>query len=154
LNQKLASYVAKLKRLTFGPSSEKLDPDQLQLGLEDLEQKIAEVQAEAEKTAPDAVKEKRTRERRQGRPSLPDMLPEMNVTIEPDLSGCPCCQGPLHRIGEDVSSRLDIIRERPVKPFSLSGVMGEDLELRPALMPALCLDRVVEHVASGDRLGR
>ena len=29
LNQKLAHYVAKLKRLTFGPSSEKLDPDQL-----------------------------------------------------------------------------------------------------------------------------
>jgi hypothetical protein len=54
-----------------------------------------------------------------------------------------------------VASDIEQIKgERPVKPFSLSGVMGEDLELRPALMPALCLDRVVEHVASGDRLGR
>jgi transposase len=109
LNQKLAHYVAKLKRLTFGPSSEKLDPEQLQLALEDLEQKIAEVQAEAEKTAPEEVKTRRARDRRNGRPSLPDTLAEVNVTIEPDLSGCPCCQGPLHRIGEDVSRRLDII---------------------------------------------
>ena len=55
------------------------------------------------------MREKRARERRDGRPSLPDTLPEVNVTIEPDLTGCPCCQGPLHRIGEDVSRRLDII---------------------------------------------
>ena len=55
------------------------------------------------------MKEKRARDRRNGRPSLPDTLPEVDVTIEPDLTGCPCCQGPLHRIGEDVSKRLDII---------------------------------------------
>ena len=55
-------------------SSEKLDPDQFQLALEDLEQKIAEVQAEAEKAAPNEVKDKRARDRRQGRPSLPDTL--------------------------------------------------------------------------------
>jgi transposase len=109
LNQKLAHYVAKLKRLNFGPSSEKLDADQLQLALEDVEQKIGEVQAEAEKTAPGPVREKRARDRRNGRPCLRDTLPEVDVSIEPDPSGCPCCQGPLHRIGEDVSRRLDII---------------------------------------------
>ena len=109
LNQKLAHYVAKLKRLTFGRSSEKLDPDQFQLALEDLEQKIAEVQAEAEKAAPSEVKDKRARDRRQGRPSLPDTLVEVHVTIEPDLSACPCCSGALHRIGEDTSRRLDVI---------------------------------------------
>ena len=98
-----------MKRLSFGRSSEKLDPDQLALALEDLEQKIAEVQAEAEKTAPDAVNDKRTRDRRNGRPSLPDTLPEVHVTIEPDLSACPCCSGALHRIGEDTSRRLDVI---------------------------------------------
>ena len=109
LNQKLAHYLAKLKRLTFGRSSEKLDPDQFQLALEDLEQKIAEVRAEAEKAAPEEVKDKRTRDRRQSRPSLPDTLPEVHVTIEPDLSACPCCAGALHRIGEDTSRRLDVI---------------------------------------------
>jgi len=109
LNQKLAHYVAKLKRLSFGKSSERLNPDQLQLALEDLEQKMAEVQAEAEKTAPDEVKARRARDRRDSRPSLPETLPEAHVTIEPDLSGCPCCQGPLHVIGEDAARRLDVI---------------------------------------------
>ncbi len=109
LNQKLAHYLAKLKRLSFGPSSEKLDPDQFQLALEDLEQKIGEVQAEAEKTAPEEVKLRRARDRRNGRPSLPDTLPEVHVTIEPERVACPCCAGALHRIGEDTSRRLDVI---------------------------------------------
>ena len=109
LNQKLAHYLAKLKRLNFGPSSEALDPDQLQLALEDLEQKIGEVQAEAEKAAPEEVKLRWARDRRNGRPSLPDTLPEVHVTIEPDLLACPCCSGALHRIGEDTSRRLDVI---------------------------------------------
>ena len=89
LNQKLAHHLAKLKRLSFGPSSERLDPDQLALALEDIEQKIGEVQAEAEKAAPEEVKLRRARDRRNGRPSLPDALPEVHVTIEPDLSACP-----------------------------------------------------------------
>ena len=108
LNKKLAHTVAKLKRLSFGPSSERLDPDQLQLALEDLEQKIAEIQAEHEQAVP-AEKTKRTRERRANRASLPDTLPEVDVTIEPDMTACPCCQGALHRIGEDISRRLDVI---------------------------------------------
>jgi len=108
LNQKLAHYVAKLKRLSFGPSSERLDPDQLQLALEDIEQKIAEVQAEHERAIP-AEKAKRTRERRDARPSLPVHLPEVYVTIEPASLACPCCQGALHRIGEDAARRLDVI---------------------------------------------
>ncbi len=107
LNQKLAHYLAKLKRLSLGPSSETLDPDQLQLALEELEQKIGEVQAEAEKTAPEEVKLRRARDRRDGRPSLPDTLPEAHVTIHPELVACPCCAGALHRIGEDTSRRLD-----------------------------------------------
>ena len=52
LNKKLAHTLAKLKRLSFGPSSEKLDPGQLQLALEDVEQKIAELNAEHEKAIP------------------------------------------------------------------------------------------------------
>jgi transposase len=29
--------------------------------------------------------------------------------VEIDNPSCPCCSGPLHRIGEDVSERLDIV---------------------------------------------
>jgi transposase len=108
LNAKLAHYVAKLRRLNFGPSSERLDPDQLQLGLEDIEQAIAEVHAEHEKSVP-AEKAKRTGERRKTRPSLPDHLPEVDVVIEPDSTACACCQSAMHRIGEEVSKRLDVI---------------------------------------------
>jgi transposase len=108
LNQKLAHHLAKLKRLSFGPSSERLDPDQLQLALEDIEQAIGQVEAEHEKAVPEE-KTKRTRERRANRPSLPDHLPEIDVTIEPAITACPCCQGALHKIGEDNSRRLDII---------------------------------------------
>jgi transposase len=36
-------------------------------------------------------------------------LPREDVVIEPEANGCPCCQGALHRIGEDVSEMLDIV---------------------------------------------
>ncbi len=108
LNQKLALYLAKLKRLSFGPSSERLDADQLQLALEDLEQAVGEVQAEKEKAVPEE-KAKRTRERRACRPSLPKTLPELDITIEPESLQCPCCRAGLHRIGEEISRRLDVI---------------------------------------------
>jgi transposase len=109
LNKKLAHYLAKLKRLNFGKSSERLGPDQLQLALEDIEQKIAEAQAEQEKTAAPEERAGRSRKRRPGRPSLPDHLPEVDVIIEPDSMICSCCQGTLNRIGEDTARRLDVI---------------------------------------------
>jgi transposase len=31
------------------------------------------------------------------------------VVIEPDSAVCPCCGGAMHRIGEDVAERLDIV---------------------------------------------
>jgi len=108
LNQKLALYLAKLKRLSFGPSSERLNPDQLQLGLEDLEQAVGEVQAEKEKALPEE-KAKKTRERCSSRPSMPETLPEIEITIQPASLQCPCCQGGLHQIGDETARRLDVI---------------------------------------------
>ena len=55
------------------------------------------------------MKAERTRRRRQGRPSLPDHLPLVEVVIEPASTTCPCCAGPLHLIGEDVARRLDVV---------------------------------------------
>ena len=40
---------------------------------------------------------------------LPNHLPREDVVIEPESDICPCCQGKLHRIGEDVSEMLDIV---------------------------------------------
>ena len=49
-NDRLRHLIRQLQRMQFGRRSEKLDPDQLALGLEDLEQAVAAAEAEAEKT--------------------------------------------------------------------------------------------------------
>ena len=41
--------------------------------------------------------------------ALPRHLPRCEQVLEPDTTACPCCQGVLHRIGEDVSEVLDVI---------------------------------------------
>src|ERR671938_1259360 len=51
-NDRLRHLIRQLQRLQFGRRSEKLDPDQLNLGLEDVEQAIAETEAEQEKADP------------------------------------------------------------------------------------------------------
>src|SRR5919106_1083381 len=43
------------------------------------------------------------------RGALPKHLPREEVVIEPESTTCPCCQGRMHRIGEDVAERLDVI---------------------------------------------
>ena len=48
LTERLDHIIAQLRRLQFGKRSEALDPDQLKLGLEDLESAAAEVEAEEE----------------------------------------------------------------------------------------------------------
>ena len=49
-NDRLRHLIRQLQRMQFGRRSEKLNPDQLALGLEDLEQAVAAAEAEAEKT--------------------------------------------------------------------------------------------------------
>ena len=43
------------------------------------------------------------------RGALPTHLPRVETLIDVESTVCPCCSGPLHRIGEDVSERLDIV---------------------------------------------
>jgi len=107
-NEKLRHLLQQLQRAQFGRRSEKLDPDQLQLALEDLEQAVARSSAEAETRDP-GLRTARTRRRVETRPSLPAHLPRVEVVIEPDSKTCPCCQGALHVIGEDRAERLDVI---------------------------------------------
>src|SRR5918994_3200622 len=108
-NEHLRAIVKELQRALFGRRSEKTaHPDQLQLALEDLEQAIAEGEVEAERT--DRMQQAtRARQRRLNRGALPKHLPRHEVVIEPDDQTCPCCGGALHRIGEDVAERLDVI---------------------------------------------
>ena len=108
-NEHLRAIIKELQRALFGRRSEKTGhPDQLQLALEDLEQTLAEGEAEAEKS--DAtLQASRRRSRRVNRGALPKHLPREEVVIEPESTTCPCCQGTMHQIGEDVAERLDVI---------------------------------------------
>ena len=67
------------KDAQFGRSSEKLDADQLQLVLEDIEEAVAALEA-AEDRANPRVCEKRTAARRTNRGQLPEHLPRI---VEP-----------------------------------------------------------------------
>ena len=116
LIEKLEGQVGQYRRAKFGPKSEKLDPDQLQLALEDIETAIAETQeqiAAVEKTieSSGADKDKNPRKPRKER-KLPDNLPRIEQVIEPESIACPCGCGDMVRIGEDRSERLDIIPAR------------------------------------------
>src|SRR5512147_1785443 len=110
-NERLRHFIRQLQRMQFGRRSEKFDPDQLNLALEDLEQAVAESEAKAEK-ADLALRRSRGRERRQSRGALPQHLPRIEVVIEPVTTVCTCCSGPMHLIGEDCSERLDVIPMR------------------------------------------
>jgi transposase len=97
-----------LQRAQFGRRSEKLDPEQLRLALEDIEQAIAANEADEDKKNPAAARAG-AEKRRTNRGALPDHLPRVDVTIAPDDTNCPCCRAPMHVIGEETSQRLDVI---------------------------------------------
>ena len=106
--ERLAQIIKELQRHRFGRRAETLPLDQLELGLEDVQQAEAAQAAETEKADPAARSEK-ARQRRTNRGSLPGHLPRIEVVVDVDSKTCPCCSGELHRIGEDVAERLDII---------------------------------------------
>src|SRR6202051_831548 len=105
---RLRHLLRQLQRAQFGRRSEKLDPEQLLLALEDIEQAIAGNEAADDKKDPAAA---RTRgdKRRTNRGALPAHLPHVDVTIEPEDTNCPCCRAPMHVIGEETSQRLDVV---------------------------------------------
>ena len=105
-NARLEALVASFKKALFGAKSEKIDPAQYELELEDIETAIAQVEAEIDadkRTAP--VRPSKPRQTNRG--ALPKHLERVEVVIEPERS-C-ACGAARHVIGEDVSERLDII---------------------------------------------
>ena len=94
--------------MQFGRRSEKLDPDQFNLALEELEQAVAATEAEQEKADP-GLRQGRSQKRRAGCGPLPEHLPRVEIVVEPEDTACPCCGGAMHVIGEDRSQRLDVV---------------------------------------------
>jgi len=103
--ERLRLIIQHLRRAQFGRRSERLDGDQLALGLEDLDADLARAEAYHPALAADAKSELRQR-------TLPDHLPREDVAVDIEGRVCPCCGGPLHAIGETVSEMLDFVPAR------------------------------------------
>jgi hypothetical protein len=107
-SERLRQIIKELQRHRFGRRAETLPEDQMLLGLEDVEQVAAYSETAHDVSAPES-REARARKRRGNRGALPAHLPRIEVVVDIDNKTCPCCQGELHRIGEDRSERLDLV---------------------------------------------
>jgi transposase len=111
-NEKLRVAMQTLKEMMFGKRSERLAAlvaEQLALELDDLETGVtppAPTTEDLPATKP-AGKPRKKASRNIG--ALPKHLPRCEQVLEPDATACPCCEGRLHKIGEDVSEVLDVI---------------------------------------------
>jgi transposase len=107
-NERLVQILKEMQRHRFGRRAETLPEDQMLLALEEVEQTEAGAAAATEAKSA-AEREKAARKRRANRGALPAHLPRIETVVDIDDKACPCCKGALHRIGEDVSERLDIV---------------------------------------------
>jgi transposase len=107
-NEKLWQLIQRLLRHRYGPRSERLDLEQLQLVLEDAEQSAAEDDA-AKGAAEPAERRRRIEVAHRNRGALPAHLPRYEVVIDIESKECPCCGGALHLIGDDRTEMLDLV---------------------------------------------
>ena len=111
ITRRLEHLIAELNQALYGKKSEKLSEDDRQLAFEDLETAMAEVEAQKHAQAPEDDKKPRPNRAKGKRTSkdLPDSLPRIEEVIEPESLECPCGCGRMHKIGEDRSTRIDIV---------------------------------------------
>ncbi len=100
--ERLQQIIKQLQRAQFGRRSERLNPDQFALALEDLDADLASVR-EKQPIIGDAENPKPKPKRK----PLPDHLEREERLLDVDSETCSCCGGPLHPIGESVSEMLD-----------------------------------------------
>ena len=111
LVQALRLRIAKLQKLAFGKSSEKIEREieQLELALEDLLVAVAEeddapINEGQDEPSPEAADAPALRRR----PRVSDTTPRERRELDPGTC-CPDCGGDLRVVGEDVSELLDMI---------------------------------------------
>jgi len=112
--EKLKFQIAKLRRMQFGRSSERITRriEQLELKLEELETGEARAETDAATSEPPAPRPDR---KKPVRKPLPDHLPRQEVVHEPGNDStctCPSCGGAMAKLGEDVTEVLDYVPGR------------------------------------------
>lgn len=104
LIETMRAQLARLRRMQFGASSEKLSAEiaQLELALEELEARAIEV-TQMSSVPPKPERPVPVR-------SLPEHLPREDVVAEPPSGTCACpdCGGTLRKLGEDSAEQLDV----------------------------------------------
>jgi transposase len=106
-NGRLQAMLETMRRVLYGARSERFEGDAAQLAL-DL-QDVSPAPIEPVPPKPQAQERPRRVNPTRNIGNLPTHLPREDVVIEPGIEVCPCCQGTLHRIGEDVSEMLDVV---------------------------------------------
>ncbi len=109
-NARLERLLAQARHETFGPRSEKGDPNQRNLFTEDIE--VAEGQLAAAADAADEALGKAPRKKapaKRNKGNLPEHLERIEEVIEPESTLCPCGCGEMVRVGEDRTERLDVV---------------------------------------------
>ena len=141
--ENLKLLILKLKRMHFGPRSEKLSAniEQLELRLEDLEANQAAAEPLPIQPATVAINEKAPR--KPARRPLPAELPRETEIIAPKQEACPGCGGTLRHLGEDVSETLEYVPAR----FKVIRTV------RPKLSCACC-SRIVQEPAPSRPIDR
>jgi transposase len=105
-SERLRQIIRELQRHRFGRRAESLPEEQLQFALEEAEQIEAAGLAKSESPV---ERKARAAKRRANRGALPVHLPRIETVVDVTSTICPGCSGTLHRIGEDVCERLDIV---------------------------------------------
>jgi transposase len=102
----LKSRLARLQRMTFGRSSEKLreQVEQLELTLADIDEMLGEITPANDP----ADEQAEIPARRPARRPLPEALPR-DIVEHPAPCACPGCGGALRPFGEDITEILDYV---------------------------------------------
>ena len=104
--ERLRLIITAFMRHRFGSRLEQLDPDELQLGLGDVETALRHARA-AREAMLDRFHTERPRKANRG--ALPAHLERIEQVVDVEDKACPCCGGGLYQIGEDVAECLDVV---------------------------------------------
>jgi len=120
------AQIVELKRELFGPKADRLSPeqeDQLKNVIEDMKAEAGRPAADSDQvlSEEESLKHKQRKQTPRRRHPMPVHLETETITIEPDLTSCPCCGKMPNRIGEEVTEEIDfiparLIRRRIVRP--------------------------------------
>jgi len=140
--EKYKLQIARLQRMQFGRSSEKIARtiEQLELKLEELEAETPAPSGDTPATPgepPPPIDQSLSERKKSERRALPAHLPSHDIVHEPNCN-CPVCGGEMRKVGEDITRILDYI----------PGHFEMVRHVRPAFSCRCCESMVQRHVRS------